>query len=162
MLDAFRYGKINKPLSPEEVAQVVNWNAKSQYASLAAIELARQYHANTPVQLKAISERLAMSRKFLVHVLIQLRSAGLVASTRGTLGGYQLARPPESISLWEVIQAVEPSGEVAGEGSHSPEREAVAQVVAQAQAAYHQVLRETSLADLLEAVNQQRDPMYFI
>jgi Rrf2 family protein len=45
--------------------------------------------------------------KFLENILLELRHDGLVASQRGAEGGYWLARPPEEITLAEVIRAVD-------------------------------------------------------
>ena len=39
--------------------------------------------------------------------MVSLREAGLVTSTRGAHGGYELARPPETISMAEVLRALE-------------------------------------------------------
>jgi Rrf2 family protein len=44
--------------------------------------------------------------KYLVHILIQLKRMGLVESVRGKQGGYKLLKPPNKISLGEVIREV--------------------------------------------------------
>lgn len=44
--------------------------------------------------------------KYLVHILIQLKRMGLVESVRGKQGGYKLLKPPNKISLGEVIRAI--------------------------------------------------------
>jgi Rrf2 family protein len=83
-------------------------SAKADYALRAAAELAAQAGPD-PVPLKG--ERLAdaqdIPRKFLENILIELKRAGLVRSVRGADGGYQLAHPPEEISLADIIRAVE-------------------------------------------------------
>ena len=50
-----------------------------------------------------------MSANFLVQILNDLRRAGLVESRRGKSGGYLLSRKPDSITLREIADAVEPS-----------------------------------------------------
>ena len=45
--------------------------------------------------------------RFLVQILLQLKGASLVVSTRGAAGGYRLARPPAEITLAEVIEVME-------------------------------------------------------
>ena len=47
-----------------------------------------------PVRLADVADKHAIPGRFLVQILLQLKNAGLVASTRGAAGGYQLARPP--------------------------------------------------------------------
>jgi Rrf2 family protein len=80
-------------------------SAKVDYALRAMAELA----AAPPGLMTA--EQLASAQhippKFLESILSQLRSAGLVASQRGAVGGYQLARPAEEISIADVIRELE-------------------------------------------------------
>ena len=54
-----------------------------------------------------IAEAQAIPVNFLENILADLRRAGIVESRRGAAGGYLLARPPEEISLADVIRAVE-------------------------------------------------------
>jgi len=140
----------------------VQWNARTQYACLAVVELGRQFPTGFPVQIKSISERLSIPTQFLVQILLQLKSVGLVTSTRGAAGGYQLTRPPEGVSLWDVIQAVDPNHESLVTEADSAERAALSGVFRQAEVASQEVLRRTTLANLIEQIDQQRDPMYFI
>lgn len=82
-------------------------SAKGEYATLAVLELALQYQKRRPVQIHEIAEKYSLPQKFLVQILIQLKRSGLVHSRRGAEGGYLLARPPQQISLGEVIRAIE-------------------------------------------------------
>ncbi len=82
-------------------------SAKAQYACVAMVELACNYGERTPVHLKSIAEAHGISQRFLVQILLQLKGSGLVESTRGAAGGYQLARPPADISLADVIHAID-------------------------------------------------------
>lgn len=140
----------------------MHWNARTQYACLAAVELARHYRTGVPIQIKTISERLSIPSRFLVQILLQLKSTGWVTSTRGAAGGYQLTRAPSEISVWDIMQSVDSSPEGSSDSTVSVERVALKRLLHQAQAAYQQVLQEMSLAQLLERIDQQRDPMYFI
>ena len=54
---------------------------------------------SSPVQIREISEAYAIPERYLVQILLQLKGAGLVASTRGAAGGYRLARQASAISL---------------------------------------------------------------
>jgi Rrf2 family protein len=59
------------------------------------------------VGLGDISKRQGISRKYLWQVINPLKVAGLLHVTRGTRGGYVLARTPEAISLWDVVTILE-------------------------------------------------------
>ena len=67
----------------------------------------------------AVARAQGIPPKFLENLLSDLRRARLVASQRGTDGGYRLARPAASISLADVIRAVD--GPLAGVRDQAPE-----------------------------------------
>lgn len=81
-------------------------SAKSEYACLALIDLARR-HREGPVTIEDIAVRQGIPKKYLEQILLQLKGAGFVKSRRGAEGGYALARPPESISVAEVLRALD-------------------------------------------------------
>src|SRR5205085_4313554 len=82
-------------------------SAKAQYACVAMVELACNYGERNPVHLKTIAENHGISQRFLVQILLQLKGAGLVESTRGAAGGYQLSKPPAEISLADIVHAID-------------------------------------------------------
>src|SRR5262245_36917375 len=93
-------------------------SAKTEYACVAMLELAGQYGRPEPVRIRTIAEKHDIPPRFLVQILLQLKGAGLVNSSRGAAGGYQLARPPQEISLGEVMAVIdgpEPSENIAHE-----------------------------------------------
>jgi Rrf2 family protein len=59
------------------------------------------------VSLAEIAAEEDLPRPYLEHLAIDLREAGLVISTRGARGGYQLARPPEAIPMSAALRALE-------------------------------------------------------
>lgn len=63
--------------------------------------------SNTPTSVRDIAERTGLPQPYLEQILLALKGAGLVRSKRGVGGGYVLARPPESITLGEVVSAVD-------------------------------------------------------
>lgn len=79
------------------------------YGVLAALDLALQALQNgvMPVQAKSISRRQAIPLRFLEQVLHTMKKAGLVDSLRGAQGGYLLKKGPETISLAEIVEALE-------------------------------------------------------
>jgi Rrf2 family protein len=90
--------------------------AKADYAVRAALELAA---AGGPVKGDALASAQRIPLKFLENILIDLRNAGIVRSQRGPEGGYWLAKPASSISVADVIRAVE--GPLASVRGESPE-----------------------------------------
>ena len=85
----------------------MNLPAKVEYACIAVLELAIQFNNGEPVRLRAIAEAHGIPSPFLVQIMLQLKAAGLVESTRGAAGGYQLTRDPSIITLAEVKEIIE-------------------------------------------------------
>jgi Rrf2 family cysteine metabolism transcriptional repressor len=82
------------------------FSTKAEYGVRVMIELGRR-RGQGPVSLAEIaaSERLPLG--YLEHLVAGLRKAELVVSTRGAHGGYELTRPPEKITMAEVVGALE-------------------------------------------------------
>jgi Rrf2 family cysteine metabolism transcriptional repressor len=70
------------------------------------VQLGRHYGSG-PASLSEIAALEDMPRAYLEQLAFVLRDAGLVVSTRGAHGGYELARPPERIPMSEVLRALE-------------------------------------------------------
>jgi Rrf2 family protein len=70
------------------------------------VDLAEHY-ADGPIPLAEIARRQNLSVKYLEQLIILLKGAGLIRSTRGRRGGYMLARKPEKISVGQVIEVLE-------------------------------------------------------
>jgi Rrf2 family protein len=82
--------------------------SKSEYAIKALVELAIDYERGNAVTLiNDVARRKKIPQKYLEQILLSLKNAGLLVSKRGAGGGYSLSRPPENISLGEIIRAVE-------------------------------------------------------
>jgi len=79
-------------------------SAKCDYACKALLELAVHWPSKEPLQIHAISEKQGIPMKYLVQILIQLKGIGLARSVRGKLGGYNLAKPPQKVTLGEVVR----------------------------------------------------------
>ena len=78
----------------------------AEFAVRGVVVLARQ-QGQGPVTLDAICNSRELPKQYLVKIFASLAKAELVIPVRGKKGGYLLARPPEQISLLEVIEAVE-------------------------------------------------------
>lgn len=70
------------------------------------VQLGR-HHGTGPASLAEIAAAEDMPRAYLEQLAFVLRDAGLVVSTRGAHGGYELARPPAAIPMSEVLHALE-------------------------------------------------------
>jgi len=85
-------------------------STRSRYGLKIMYELAVRYGGD-PVFLKDIARAHRISAKYLSKLVIPLRGARLITSFRGAHGGYALTRDPGTISLLEIVQALE--GEIA-------------------------------------------------
>jgi len=122
-------------------------SAKAEYACLAALALARQRPDEPPLRIREISEMHGIPERYLVQILLQMKGAGLVVSTRGALGGYRLARPPDAISLGEVLSSID-GPDTPPREAHEPTAQALALVWQRVRAAERAVLDQVSLAKL--------------
>lgn len=84
----------------------VSFSTKGEYGVRLMAQLARR-HGGGPASLTEIAELEDLPRAYLEQLVISLRDADLVRSTRGAHGGYELSRPPEQISMSEVLRALE-------------------------------------------------------
>lgn len=80
--------------------------AKAEYACLAMLELAARYDDPRPVRLAEMADKHAIPQRFLVQILLQMKTAGLLRTTRGSAGGYQLAKRPEAITLADIFRVL--------------------------------------------------------
>jgi Rrf2 family protein len=124
-------------------------SAKAEYACLAVLALARQRPDDSPIRIRDISATHGIPERYLVQILLQLKGAGLVASTRGAGGGYRLARPASAISLGEVLAAID-GPEPPPRESLKPAARVLASVWDHVRAAERAVLDQTSFAQLAE------------
>jgi Rrf2 family protein len=122
-------------------------SAKAEYACLAMIALARRRPDRPSIRIREIAESHGIPERYLVQILLQLKGAGLVYSSRGSAGGYRLARPADQISLGEVISAIDGPGEPFRE-AQEPAAQALASIWEHLRAAERAVLSQTTIAQL--------------
>ena len=142
-------------------------SAKTEYAALAALALARCSDHETPLSIRAISTAEQVPERFLVHILLQLKAAGLVTSVRGAAGGYHLARPPHDITLDDIHRAIEGSPECIAPITGALARRSPAAAVlddawSDAFNAEKTTLRSVTLADLVDRCHVVCEGMYYI
>lgn len=129
-------------------------SAKADYAVRALLQLAAT-PGGEPVRAETLAVEQALPVKFLENILVDLRRAGIVASRRGSEGGYRLARPATEISLATVIRAVDgPLAEVRGARPEAAEYEGAAEhlrdVWIAVRASMRSVLESVTLAHVVE------------
>jgi len=77
-------------------------SSRADYGVRALFDLALHY-GQGPIQSRDIASRQGVPEAYLLQVLGALNRAGFVRSTRGPAGGHELARPPDEITLWDVL-----------------------------------------------------------
>jgi len=142
------------------------FSTKAEYGARLMVELGRTADS-APVSLSAVADAELLPLSYLEHLVAMLREAGLVSSTRGAHGGYQLARPPEEIEMLDVVQALE--GPIAPMECFHEEREgkvlcshevdggracATKVLWTRVQGGVTKALAGTTLAELVEFANQ--------
>ena len=124
---------------------------RTDYAIRACLHLASADAC--PISGRLIAERMAIPDQFLPQVMADLGRAGIVAATSGKNGGYCLRRDPATLSLLDVVDAVEGDGHgrrgaLPGAAHHGDPGGALYPVWSMAQAAFIDVLAGASIADL--------------
>lgn len=141
-------------------------SAKTEYACIAMLELASRFGSSEPVRIRKIAERHDVPPRFLVQILLQLKGAGLVASTRGAAGGYHLIRPPQDVSLGEVMQVIEGGSKHREQSTsaspNSPAVKALVQAWQEVDAVERDMLQKITFSELLERAKGHDDRMYYI
>ena len=135
----------------------------------AMLALAMNY-GNGLILLKDIAGKEGISERYLEHLVLSLKAAGLVSSVRGSHGGFALTRPPSQIKLMDIMQVTE--------GSLSPvqcvtdpgtcEKSSVCvtrDIWVELKESMYKVLESQTLQDLVEKQKSRENPdtlMYHI
>ena len=127
-------------------------SAKADYAVRAMVELAATVEEK-PIKAERIATAQDIPLNFLENILGELRHAGLVRSHRGAEGGFRLARDPASISVADVIRAVDgPLASVRGappeESEYKGASEALPRVWIAVRANLRRVVEHVTVADI--------------
>jgi Rrf2 family cysteine metabolism transcriptional repressor len=144
-------------------------STKGRYAVRAMLDLALHY-GEGPILLKDVARREHISERYLEQIILSLKAAGLVNSTRGARGGFTLTKPPSQIRLIEVMQVSEGSmapvecvsdPEVCSRSSLCVTRD----IWSEMKEAISGILESTTLQDLVERQREREQPkarMYYI
>ena len=130
----------------------MNISVKSEYALKAVFDLAVQFQSlppgapgMPPIKIADIARRQKIPQKFLELILAGLKQNGFVDSRRGAEGGYLLARAADSITIGEVLRAVE---NVKAQPRNSKASDPFSDVWRQVDGAISDVLDQTSFGDI--------------
>jgi Rrf2 family transcriptional regulator, cysteine metabolism repressor len=117
---------------------MISITTKSPYALQALAELGRS-SGGEPVPIGELARRRDVPVQFLEQLFAVLRRGGVISSQRGVKGGYRFARPPEEVTVLEIVEMLDgPLGRDA-DG-----------VFGDAAAAARRVLEQTTIADVIE------------
>ena len=81
-------------------------STRSRYGTRMLLDMAQHYNQG-PVHLGDIAKRQNISLKYLEQIIIPLKKAHYVESVRGPKGGHLLAKPPEQITVGEIVALLE-------------------------------------------------------
>lgn len=81
-------------------------STKARYGIKAMVDIALEYGKGR-LSVNQLAEKQGISDAYLEQLIAALKKSGLVDAQRGASGGYTLSRPPEEISVGEVIRALE-------------------------------------------------------
>ena len=81
-------------------------STKSRYGLAAMVDIAEHF-GKGPVALRSVAERQQVSEHYLEQLMSPLRNAGFVRSVRGAQGGYVLAKDPTTITVGDIVRAME-------------------------------------------------------
>ena len=119
-----------------------------------AVTLMAETEGDEPRQGRDLAEELGVPPDSLLKVMQQLVRSGLLSSSRGRAGGFRLARPPESITLLNVVEAVD--GEMGGQLTNADDIRGMARTKAAVESAFTQTIRsmrsllgQTTIRDLM-------------
>jgi len=141
----------------------VKLSAKIEYAFISMIELAQAHESGKPLRLREIGQANGIPAKFLVQLLIQLKNAGFVDSTRGAGGGYQLVRDPREITMADVLKVIDGQGGSSSSATiESPTVRALIDTWQDLARRHQEMLESVSIADLAERAGRLSGPMFYI
>ena len=81
-------------------------SVKSDYAARAVLSLARHYNEGSARKVEEMGVEQGIPPKYLVQILLELKTKQIVKSVRGKEGGYLLAKPPAEITLGDIIRSM--------------------------------------------------------
>lgn len=90
---------------------MISISVRSKYGLSAILALATS-HSGVPLQSKQIAELYGLPQNYLEQLLLDLKRAGIVRSTRGCQGGYVLDKSPETLTVLDILNCLEGPSEL--------------------------------------------------
>jgi Rrf2 family iron-sulfur cluster assembly transcriptional regulator len=137
----------------------VKVSTRGDYAARALLSMALHGY-DRPTSVKEIAERTGLPQPYLEQILLAVKGAGLARSKRGVGGGYVLARPPDEITLADIIAAAD--GPIATYFDAHDHREghcALQDVWVQVSESMRALLEGFTLADLVQRTRLGHAPL---
>ena len=132
-------------------------SSKSRYGIGALLALAEFYNSGL-LQIKDIASRCDIPHQYLEQIFNRLGKTGIIKSTRGKKGGYELAKPPEQITVLHIVNALEGDIEFAPNSNSS--NDVIVELFQEAEDKLKEVL-SVSLADLVSKQQSLRDNVIY-
>lgn len=82
-------------------------STRGRYGLRAMVDIAANTREGSCVSIGCVAKRQNISESYLEQLISLLKKAGLVKSIRGAQGGYELAKPPEEITVGDILLAIE-------------------------------------------------------
>ena len=124
-------------------------SSKSRYGIGALLALAEFYNSGL-LQIKDIASRCNIPHQYLEQIFNQLGKTGLIKSTRGKKGGYKLAKPPEQVTVLQIVNALE------GDIEFVPESDSSNDVIVELFQEAEDNLKKVLSANLADLVSKQQ------
>lgn len=143
-------------------------SAKSRYALASLVKMALVHESQPTVTVLEIAEELEISKIYLERIFSELRRGEVVGSIKGAQGGYYLTRAPKEITLYDILESVEPAlfsenDETVSQASQKIERALVQMVYQPMREGLSNTLTAITLADIaLEAQGEEGNYMYYL
>ena len=144
-------------------------SAKSRYALASLVHMAKTGGHEQPATISSMAEALGISKIYLEQVFALLKRGGVVTSIKGAQGGYQLARPMEQITAYDVLLSIElalfePAGQTVPARAPGIESTLQAEVFAKLDEVMATQLRQITLEQLAAAAMRHGSDggMYYI
>ena len=132
----------------------IKLSTKTRYGLRALLYVAERYDGTEVVPVGEVAREQDVSEKYLEQLFLTLRRSGLLKSVRGVKGGYMLCRPPEEVTISDVVGALEGGISFAdcheSDGCRNREICPTRGLWSRLKGSIDEILEDTTLADLLE------------
>ena len=134
---------------------------KTIYGLQAAILLAKRYDAG-PVLITDLAREGHIPKKFLEAILLELRKEGILNSKKGKGGGYVLRKPPQDISVGDIIRTLDGSFSEIFFDRDTKENNEIKIILKEVRDAMSNILDKTSLADVIERASSGQNILNYV